>query len=176
MSEGNYRDELAAAHARIEELERRLGEAHGTGGVAEPWLVELEARRAAVLAEAAKGMGDSKRRWRVRGIIVATALVLGTIISLLAGTLAPFVPLGFLTLHPGMLLVWVLGSKKRQVAKTELAKIDEKVADVRRMAEMMGASRVRVGVVEEGRAGRRQAPETVELDADPAAARGTHRG
>ncbi len=144
MTEGDYRDELAAAHGRIAELERRLAEAQDGGGSAAPWVGELEAQRAAVLAESRKGMGDPKRRWRVRGIIFAVAMVVATVLSLLLGTWIPFLVLGGLTLHPGMLLVWSLGRARDQRAKAELTKIDEKVADVKRMASMMSATRVRV--------------------------------
>ena len=144
MTEGDYRDELPAAHARIAELEQELAEARGGGGNAAPWLGELQVKRAAVVAESKAGMGDPKRRWKVRGIIAGTAFVLAAALSVMLGTWFPFLPLGFLTLHPGMLIVWSLGRARQQKTTLELAKIDEKIADVKRMASMMGASRVRV--------------------------------
>jgi hypothetical protein len=145
MSGGDYRDELTAAHARIAELEQEVSDLKGSGGnAAAPWLGELRAKRAAAIAEGMRGLGDPKRRWKVRGIIVATAMILATLVALITGSWVPFIPFGIFTLHPGMLLVFVIGKSREQKMKREVAKIDEKIADVRRMAQMMGAARVRV--------------------------------
>jgi hypothetical protein len=144
MAEGDYRDELAAAHARIAELERQLAEVREGGtSRAAPWLAELDAKRAATTAEGRKGLGDPKRRWRVTGILVGTAMAM-VLLSVVFASWFPFIPLGILALHPGLLLVWSLGHSRTKRAKAELAKIDEKIADVKRMAAMMGDARVRI--------------------------------
>ncbi len=175
MTGGDYRDELAAAHARIEELELRLAEARGGGVDATPWLGELQAKRAAVVAEGLKGLGNPKRRWRVRLIILAVTMTLATVLSVMAGTLIPFLPLGILTLHPGWLVVWTLGRNRELKTKTELAKLDDKIADVKRMASMMGAAqRVRVDVGKRD-ADARPAAEDVSALLDEASGAGDAR-
>ena len=145
VTDGDYRDELGAAHARIEELERRLAEVQLGEGSSEPWLAELEAKRAAVLAKATRGLGDPKRRWRARGIVFAVGLALAAALTLVFGTWVPFFVLGGLTLHPGMTIIWALGRSQKQTTQRALAAIDDTNGDVRRMAAMMRARRVRVG-------------------------------
>jgi mannose/fructose/N-acetylgalactosamine-specific phosphotransferase system component IID len=144
MTEGDYRDELAAAHARIAELQQELADARAGGVNAAPWLRELEAKRAAVIAESKAGLGDPARRWKVRGIIFGVAFAVGAMLSLVLGTWIPFMPLFGFALHPGMLIVWSMGRARQQKTTLELAKLDEKIADVKRMASMMGAAHVRV--------------------------------
>lgn len=144
MTDGDYRDELAAAHARIAELEEELADARKGGVNAKPWLRELELQRASVVAEWENSIGNPKRRWKIRGIIAATAFVLASALSLILWSWVPFLPIGLLTLHPTMLVLWSMGRARQQKTTAELAKIDEKVADVKRMASMMGAARVRV--------------------------------
>jgi hypothetical protein len=164
MAEGDYRDELAAAHARIADLEQELAELRGGGGSAEPWLHELEAKRAAAIAEGTRGLGDPKRRWKVRGIIVGIAMALAAVVSVMVGSFWPFIPFGVLALHPTMVVIYSIGKKRQQTMKQELAKIDEKVADVRRMAAMMGAARIRVDPSAQGAS----AAEEVDVALDDA--------
>ena len=144
MTGGDYRDELAAAHARIAELEQQVAELQAGGGGAAPWLAELEAKRAVVIAEGKKGLGDPRRRWKTWGIIFGVLMTFAAAIAVVTGSLIPFLPLFFLSLHPGLLVIWAIGSSRAQRAKKELAKIDEKIGDVKRMAQIMGATRVNV--------------------------------
>jgi hypothetical protein len=146
MPGNDYRDELSAAHARIAELEEKLQAREAGKQGAEPWVAELEAKRAAIVAEGRKGLGDPKRRWKALGIVASVALLLATLCSLIFSAPAWlfFVIFGGLTIHPGMLLIFVTGKARQQRAAREIAQLEEKIADVKRMASMMGATRFRV--------------------------------
>jgi hypothetical protein len=131
-AEGNYRDDLAAAHARIAELEEKL--AARDAGVEEPMesasapdpAAELEAEFEALEAERRTLTRPSFTRPAFLSAVPATLLL--TTDSALARTVILLVTVIFATL-----LLGIMSGDRRHRAK-EIARIDARIAELRRQS------------------------------------------
>jgi hypothetical protein len=165
-NEGNYRDELAAAHARIAELEEKLAEVtRSSEEAAAPCLAELEAERARAIAEAKANSPSRSTLWTgVVGIVVAIAIGMGLgAFTRIPWTDVPFV-CAFFAFIPALVVV-VAWTGPRALLKQRLAKIDEKIADTKCTAAIALAASSRVRVAGE------QEADTLEIEEEQSARR-----
>ena len=151
-----YRDELAAAHARIRELEDKLAEAQRPAGeLAAEWLASLEAERQRLIE-------DTKRKVPLRSRIIAftmLAVLLGTaLFGVSTGLLyvAVMSAIPFLVIAPLTFLILARQPQIRMDAiRPKLAALDARIDDARRTASLVAkskaesAERVRVAIEEE---------------------------
>jgi hypothetical protein len=162
-----YREELAAAHARIAQLEAQLAEKTAAAAATDPKIAKLETQRALIVRTSTP---TYLRKFAVGSIAVLT-LAFG-LVGLLAWAVAGALPselgmvfgIGGLGLFIG-LLVGVLQLFLAPVtARRQIEQIDQELAEARRIAKLESdiaeMRRVRVGV--------EPAAETEEEDAEEA--------
>jgi hypothetical protein len=149
MSDGpdTYRDALAAAHARIRELEHELA-LRDAEDAASPLFAKLRAQRERILAQGRRfwGLGPDGI-----GALVVLTLVLGTagaLFAILLGGLAPIVLAFVVTaLFVGM-MVLTLRSDKRKKTRHALVRVDASIEEATRRVAAVRAEEARVRVAE----------------------------
>jgi hypothetical protein len=131
-----YRDDLAAAQARVATLEDALAARNASGGEARAReIAELEARRAKALAA-----GDERRIRKatlllVAGIFVLLLTLLAVPAFLVSGDL-PSLGLLAIAAVPCLLLGGILPLVFKAGAKQELANVDARLGEATRMREL----------------------------------------
>jgi hypothetical protein len=127
-----YRDELAAAHARIAELEHQLALRRGFPDAADAWLARMRSEREHVLAKSRRGLRRPEQAALV-GFAVFFCVLFPAIIQVLAGTWPLSVAIGAIGVLTLGLTYGVAIAGRREALRRQLARIDEKIEDVGRM-------------------------------------------
>jgi hypothetical protein len=134
---GEYRDELAAAHSRIAELEEKVRvleeEARPSAGAFDGRFPELE-REVTLLRQAADPARNARRRTQLS--------LTGAVFPFAGGILSYFHQPVFATVCSVLFLatiVWNLSLvRSLKVSTARLAAAEKKLADARRIAELEG--------------------------------------
>jgi uncharacterized membrane protein len=144
MGEGTstYRDELAAAQARIATLEAKIMSSRDDD-TTEKWFAELRAQRAAVGAMGRRfwGLGSDG----VGALVVATVLLgSGAVFGVLQGALVPalaVVALGGLFV---LMMAFALRNGRKAHFAREIRRVEERISDANRAVSLAREDRLRI--------------------------------
>ena len=149
---GTYRDEIAAAHERIADLQQQLEQQRAeseasASEAAEPFISSLKAQRDKIFVDARKYRGFGTDGLRVMRTVALIFCGLPLYLAVFGTTTESFVGKMLLVLGAVLTVMgaFAVRSDSDRRARDKAAPIDEKIADIQRtVAIARGAQRARV--------------------------------